>query len=247
MLTCQHCGVKGIMAVGFLLYFLPGTAAHAAPICDPGKLVGPYAFQLSGLTTISAMPQPTASLGRIVFDGSGGLTGTASAAFSGLLLGNPVTGTYQAKADCSVTWKLQDDSGAFQHFSGTFSPDGSRVEFRQTDAGGVQHGIMQRTPATCSAADLQKTFKFTVNGSTVPMQPGDVPHAVSAEGTLDVADNGTFKVDSDCTVHFTLTLPPETLPMTMRGYLVNGGKKILAFQTDRGTMVAARLRSVQTK
>jgi hypothetical protein len=31
--------------------------------------------------------------------------------------------------------------------------------------------------------------------------------------------------------------------MAMRGFLVNGGKEILAFQTDPGAMVAARFTS----
>jgi hypothetical protein len=31
--------------------------------------------------------------------------------------------------------------------------------------------------------------------------------------------------------------------MSMRGFLVNGGKEILAFQTDPGAMVAARFTS----
>ena len=66
------------------------------------------------------------------------MSGTASATFSGLLLGNPVTGTYEAKSHCSVAWKLQDDSGAFQNFSGTLSTDGARVHFQQTDAGGAR-------------------------------------------------------------------------------------------------------------
>ena len=194
-------------------------------------------------TTISGTPKPTASLGRITFDRSGSLSGTASATFSGLLLGNPVTGTYEAKSDCSVTWTLQDGSGAFQNFSGTLSTDGTRVLFRQTDPGGAQHGIMQKTSDSCSAADLQKKYKFTVSGSITPMQPGEVPHTVSAEGTLDVAENGSFQVDSDCSVHFVWTLPHGPSPMTMRGFLVNGGNEILAFQTDPGAMVAARFRS----
>jgi hypothetical protein len=226
-----------------LLLLLTGAVAQASDVCNPAKLVGPYAFQLSGSTTISGTPKSTASLGRISFDGSGNLSGTASATFSGVLLGNPVTGTYEAKSDCSVTWKLQDDSGAFQHFSGTLSTDGTRVQFRQTDPGGVQRGIMQKTSDTCSASDLQKKYKFTVSGSTTPMQPGEVPHAVSADGILDVAENGTFQVDTDCSVHFVLTLPSASPPMAMRGFLVNGGMEILAFQTDPGAMVAARFSS----
>ena len=227
----------------FLLILLSGAQTKAADVCNPTKLVGTYAFQLSGSTTISGTPKPTASLGRITFDGSGGVSGTASATFNGLLLGNPVTGTYEAKVDCSVTWKLQDDSGAFQNFSGTLSADGRRVEFRQTDPGGARRGIMQKTSDTCSAADLQTKYKFRISGSTTPMQPGEVSHTVAAEGTVDVAQNGSFQVDNDCSVHFVLTLPLGSSTMSMRGFLVNGGKEILAFQTDPGAMVAARFSS----
>jgi hypothetical protein len=91
--------------------------AQAADVCNPEDLPGPYLFQLTGSTDISGTPKRTASLGRIAFDGRGGLSGTASATFSGLLLGNPVTGSYEAKSDCSVIWNLQDDSGGFQNFS----------------------------------------------------------------------------------------------------------------------------------
>ncbi len=227
----------------FLLILLLGARTKAGDVCNPTSLAGPYAFQLSGTTAISGTPKPTASLGRLTFDGRGSVSGTASATFSGVLLGNPVNGTYEAKADCSVTWKLQDDSGAFQNFSGRLSADGTRVDFRQTDPGGVQRGIMQKTSDTCSAADLRTKYKFIISGRTTPVQPGEVPHAVSAEGTLDVAKNGSFEVDSDCSVHFVLTPSPGSSTMTMRGFLVNGGKEILAFQTDPGAMVAARLKS----
>jgi hypothetical protein len=233
-----------------LLLVLPsGLAAQAALVCDPAKLIGPYAFQLTGSTDISGTPQPTASLGRLAFDGRGSLSGTASATFRGLLLGNPVTGSYEAKSDCSAIWKLQDDSGAFQNFSGTFSADGTRVQFTQTDPGGAQRGIMQKTSDACSAADLLKEYDFTVSGSTIPMQDGEVGHAVAAKGTLDIAENGSFEVESDCSVRFGWTLPDQdgqvTEPslMAMRGFLVNGGKEILAFQTDPGAMVAARFTS----
>ncbi len=228
------------------LILLPGLTAQAAGLCNPADLAGPYAFQLTGLTEISGKPQPTASLGRVVFDGRGSVSGTASATFSGLLLGNPVTGTYEAKADCSVTWQLQDDSGGFQHFSGTLSTDGTRVQFKQTDAGGSEHGIMRRTPDSCSASDLRKKYDFTVSGSTTPMLPGEVGRTVSAKGTLDA---GTFQIESDCSVRFGLTIsaedggPAEASTLNMRGFLVEGGKEILAFQTDPGAMVAARLTS----
>jgi hypothetical protein len=235
-------------ANGILLLVLSaGLAAAQAPdVCNPADLFGPYAFQLTGLTDISGAPRPTASLGRIAFGERGSLTGTASATFRGLLLGNPVTGSYQVKSDCSVIWKLQDTSGGFQNFSGTLSADGTSVQFRQTDPGGAQHGIMKKLSNSCSATDLLKSYQFTVSGSITPMQPDDVARAVSAKGTLDIAENGSVQVESDCSVRFRLTLRTldgriaETPPLNMRGFLVSGGKEILAFQTDPGSMVAAR-------
>lgn len=221
------------------LLVLPGLALHSAEVCNPATFAGPYAFQLTGTTDISGTPQPTASLGRLVFDGHGGVTGTASATFRGLLLGNPVTGTYEAKSDCSFVWKLQDDSGAFQNFAGTLSADGATVQFRQTDPGGAQRGIMKKTPDTCSTADLLTQYAFSVSGSTTPMNPGETGHTVNARGTLEIARNGSFQVERDCSVRFTLALESSTI--SLRGFLVNGGKEILAFQTDPGAMVAARL------
>ena len=161
---------------------LPALAAHAADVCNPVDVIGPYAFQLTGLTNISGTPKPTSSLGRIAFDGHGSLSGTASATFAGLLLGNPVTGSYVAKSDCSVIWKLQDDSGAFQNFSGTSSTDGTRMQFKQTDPGGAQHGIMQKTSDNCSASDLRKKYYFTVSGSTTPMLPGELSRHCVRQG-----------------------------------------------------------------
>jgi hypothetical protein len=87
--------LKDIMRTNglLLLVLVPGLAAQAADVCNPADLLGPYAFQLTGSTDIAGTPKPTASLGRIAFDGRGGLSGTASATFRGLLLGNPVTGS----------------------------------------------------------------------------------------------------------------------------------------------------------
>ena len=220
-----------------LFLLIPAAAAHAADVCNPTQLTGPYAFQLSGMTAISGTPQPTVGLGRIVFDGSGKLSGTSSAKFSGLLLGNPVTGSYEAKPDCTITWQLQDDSGAYQHFRGKLSPDLVRVSFNQTDPGGT-HGIMEKTSDSCSSTDLQRKYSYTVSGSTKPMLPDQVGHEVASDGVLDTTRDDV-QVDSDCTVHFVLKL--RSSQATMRGFLVNSGKEILAFQTDPGAMVGARL------
>lgn len=229
--------------------------AHSA-VCETRNFEGAYGFQLSGDTTISGNPKPVASLGRVIFDGSGKLTGTSSVNFTGYLLGNPVNGTYEFKTDCSLTWSLQDDSGGYQHFSGAITPDLVRVQYRQTDPGGASHGVMVRTPKTCSLATLQKSYTYSISGSTTPMLPGDAAHAVESSGTLAVgeagklqiasdahqpAGTGTATVDSDCMVQMQLSLGNSS--MNFRGVLLNEGREILAIQSDPGATVTARFTS----
>jgi hypothetical protein len=232
--------------ITLLLLLLPSSVTQAADACYTSRFAGSYAFQLSGLTNISGAQQPTTSLGRITFGDGGKVSGTSSIKLAGFLLGNPVTGSYEAHPDCTVTWQLQDDSGAYQHFSGRYTLDGIRVQFRQTDPGGVPGGIMIRTSDSCAGSDLKRKYSFTVSGSTTPMSAAQTARIVSGKGTIDTAREGDFHVDSDCAVHFTLIVPsadgqPASPLMTMRGFLVNGGKEILAFQPDPGAMVSARL------
>jgi hypothetical protein len=228
--------------------------ASAADACDPAKLEGAYGFQLSGHTTISGDSKPVVSVGRLVFDGHGVLSGYASVNFAGYFLGNPVTGSYEAHDDCTISWSLQDDSGAFQHFTGKLTPDNSSAEFHQSDAGGAQDGILQKVAAKCSAAAFAQLYSFGIAGDTTPMNPGDVARQISAAGTMepDAAGNlkitvpggapptaGTITVDSDCFAQISMALPSGDT-INLRGILVNGGKQILAMQTDAGATVTAK-------
>ncbi len=254
------------MRLGVLLALMSGVSicAHAADVCNPADLQGAYGFQLNGETTISGSAKPAESLGRLVFDGEGAVSGASSVKFAGLLLGNPVTGTYEAHTDCSVTWSLQDDSGAYQHFSGTASPDGLRVRFRQTDPGGMRQGLLLRTAAQeCKLTDFQSKYAFTIAGTFVPMtEAGGQAGAVSkiaVKGAMAEDSNHHFQlkvedktpyiadvaisIEPDCGVDMSFALaPPEggaPAAIALRGILVDKGKQILAIQTDPGAMVSA--------
>ena len=231
---------------------LPGSAQ----VCNPRKFQGAYGFQLSGSTTISGTKKPVASMGRLEFDGQGAVSGTSSVNFSGFLLGNPVTGTYEVRSNCAITWNLQDDSGGWQHFSGTLSPDLEHGTFQQTDPGGAQRGALAKTAPVCSESAIRGTYDFSISGSTIAMSPGQSAGNVSMEGILaaDGAGNltrldrgaatpvGTLTVDSECIVNIDLT-PSGEPEMKLRGVLVNGGREILAIETDPGAAVNARLRA----
>ncbi|SPE31069.1 conserved hypothetical protein [Candidatus Sulfopaludibacter sp. SbA3] len=243
----------------WLLFIALVYQAHSADVCEPRKFQGAYGVQLSGTTTISGERKPVALVGRLVFDGTGTVSGYVSVNYTGLLLGNPVNGTYEAHEDCSLTWSLQDDSGAFQHFAGTMASDLVHIQFHQTDDGGARQGVMVRTPKVCSAATFLKRYTYTISGSTTPMLPGETAHAVSSNGVMEVSEGGNFtitadgphapskgtlNVDSDCITNIALALSVgdagATVAMKLRGVLLDEGKEILAIQTDPGTTVTAK-------
>jgi hypothetical protein len=225
--------------------------AQDASVCNPAHFEGAYGFQLSGHTTISGRPKPAASIGRLEFDGRGAVTGESSVNFAGYFLGNPVTGKYEANADCSLTWSLQDDSGAWQHFSGRLTPDLLAATFHQTDPGGAQDGTMQKVAPKCSVAGLAPHYGFSLSGNAIPMNPGEAPHRISATGAAetdaigslkltvgDASGTGSIAIDSACIATMALTLPTGE-SLALRGVLVDGGKRILAVETDPGTTVTA--------
>jgi len=234
---------------------LIACALPAAEVCSVAELQGPYGLHLSGTTTISGTPTQVVGVARVVFAADGTLSGYSSINFNGLLLGNPVNGTYEVKQDCGLTFNLQDDSGAFQHFGGRAKQGGDGAEFRQTDAGAKESGIIRRTSDACQVADFKGEYSVSLSGVTIPMETAGPSTPVSSNGrveadgtgkftikeTLDRADSttplaaaGTYEVDSDCTVRIELT------PIKLRGILVSSGKEILAIQTDAGETVSAR-------
>jgi hypothetical protein len=235
------------------------SMAHAA-VCDPKAFHGAYGMSLTGATTIGGPTRPVAVLGRLVVEDSGNLSGISSTSFTGLILGNPVTGRYEAHTDCSVTWAFQDSPGNAQHFAGTMSSDGGHVAFRQTDPGGAANGTLLRTVNWCSASSLAGTFKFKASGRTVDVPSGVDSGPVSLQGVL-IADGagtlslnsgpgqpvvaaGSYEVQGDCFVSLVVEMPAgekKTTTMHFRAVLDGDGHEVVGIQTDPGTVVAVRL------
>ena len=220
--------------IGILV--LAAALPAAAQVCTPRNFSGAYGYQLSGNTTISGDSKPVAAIGRLEFNDQGGVAGVGSVNFAGYFLGNPVTGSYEVHTDCTISWSLQDTSGAFQHFSGTVGPDLQRATFRQTDPGGAGGGTLAKLASDCSNAASQGSFTFSISGGAIPMNPGEVAHKISFEGTVtaDAAGNlsllrdgvatpaGTAAVGADCIVDMTVT-PSPGASIKLRGVLVSGG------------------------
>jgi hypothetical protein len=242
----------------FLVFtMVAGTGlAHAA--CDPKDFAGNYGFLLTGTTTIGGDARPVASVGRLTLDGWGVARSTSSAAFTGIVLGSPAKGTYEAQSDCSVRWSLRDDGGNWQNFAGSMADRGARVTFRQTDPAGAGNGLMLRVPDSCSASSLQGRFDLTLSGHSVDVYSGRAFGRVSFGGSV-VADGaggvsfltgtdaptvkaGRYDFEDGCFVQ--LTVPPvggsKASEMHFRGILVDDGRTIFAMQIDPGAVVSLR-------
>jgi len=235
-----------------------GTIA-GAEVCNPAAFQGVYGLQLTGQATISGHSQPIISMGRLVFDGQGAVSGVSSVSFTGLYLGNPVTGMYEAHEDCSVSWSLQDDSGNHQHFAGTSASDGGRIQFRQADPGSPSQGTLIKTADACHDGDFQPRYRFTLSGDRINVDTGQVAGSVSVTGILEhtgtqltfrpasgtaALSSGNVEVGADCFVQLHLAIPiagGDPVEMNFRGMLVDGGKQLLGMAVDPGTALSLRL------
>jgi hypothetical protein len=210
---------------------------------------------LSGTTTISGESKPVVGVARLVFDSSGKVTGTSSINFGGLLLGNPVTGDFTLKSDCSLGWNLQDTSGNLQNFAGKLSLDGRHVEFGQTDPGTPQRGVMVRAAESCPSSDFRGRYRVRINGTTMDMETGETTGELSISGALEAdgntgirfapdrgspsIDEASYEMEGDCLVRLKLTKSDQT--MNFRAVVANEGKELLGIQTDPGTTVTLRV------
>jgi len=230
-----------------ILLIVVSLPVRAADVCAPTDIHGPYGFQLSGTTTISGKETPLASMGRLVFDGKTSISGVSSVNFHGLFLGNPVTGSYEIKTDCTLTLSLQDDSGAFQHFTGKASPGANRAEFHQSDPNISSKGLLVRLSETCDASGFHGQYNFTMSGTSTPLATDGTAGITSAKAVVladgagglsimrgDSKSSGTYTVDSDCFLQadFGLADGDNSTLVKLRGIVVNGGKEVLAVGTD---------------
>jgi hypothetical protein len=222
-----------------------GCSALSAAVCNPSDFPGAYGFQFSGDTTLSGTSQPVASIGRLQFDDRRRVSGVSSINLNGNFLGNPVTGNYELREDCTLVFELRDDYGAWQHFRGLADPGFARVVFRQTDPAIRVHGEMRRTASSCSEASFSGRYAFRISGLTTPFHAVQAPTAFTqaAETTADgngglswkseeESNSGTYGVDSDCFVTIDMGVP-------LRGILLDDGRTVLAVESGASEVAVA--------
>lgn len=118
---------------------------------------------------------------------------------------------------------------------------------------------MLRTMNGCSDFNLSGKFSLTISGATLDVDTAVESGRVSFTGLL-IADGagglafatrpglpalpaGTYEIHGDCLgeLKLELRLGSKTETTHFRGVLVENGRKVLAIETDPGTVVALRL------
>jgi hypothetical protein len=237
-----------------LATFALSSAAWAAT-CSNASLSGTYGFLHDGTDSNGA--PATAAVTQITFDATTGtFTGETTASHGGVIVTEPLTGTYAIASNCTGTGipaggspfsivvtstgflaaHLFADGFAVKQGSQTCTNAGAKGRFGFETTGVFLAGA----PAT--AVVFIGELRLTVNPSGEGVISGHV--AASEDGTFlkfgEEPVTGSYKVDGDCKGRATIT--PKGLPeMHFRLVVVDGGNEMLAIETDANTVVSGIL------
>ncbi|MBV8340773.1 MAG: hypothetical protein JO173_00165 [Gammaproteobacteria bacterium] len=111
-------------------------------LCPRGNatLHGEY-FSMGGGTVPGV--GPVAFIGRIHFDGKGNLTNPFTVSLGGTIRRAVAPGSYTVNDDCSGTFLLETPIGP-HHYDLRVMPDGSKVDYIETDSGTIISGGASR-------------------------------------------------------------------------------------------------------
>ena len=84
---------------------------------------------------------PVSFIGKLTYDGQGHITKVSTVSIVGQIITSPDSPTYTVHSDCIGTHVSGDGT---QHYNFVVSPDGSKLEFIETDAGTVITGTITR-------------------------------------------------------------------------------------------------------
>jgi hypothetical protein len=109
-------------------------------LCPRGNatLRGNY-MSMGGGTVVGV--GPVAFVGKLTYDGNGNVTNPFTLSYAGTILQLTDYGTYVVNSDCTGTHTSGNGS---QHYSFLVSPDGSKIDYIETDTGTVISGSASR-------------------------------------------------------------------------------------------------------
>ena len=87
---------------------------------------------------------PVAFVGKLAYDGKGHVTSLHTISFAGTILRPVDNATYTVHSDCTG---IETSGDGTEHYNFVVSPDGSKLEFIETDAGTAITGTITRMRA----------------------------------------------------------------------------------------------------
>jgi hypothetical protein len=234
-----------------LATFALGSTAGAT--CSNASLSGTYGFVHLG--TDSSGTPATAAVTQITFDSTTGtFTGENTASHDGVIVTDPVTGTYLIASNCTGTGTPAGDSP----FSIVVTSTGFLAAHLLSEGFAVKQGS-----PTCTNAGVKGSFGFETTGVFLA---GAAAGAVAFIGELKLTVNslgegvisgqvassegGTFLAEEPVTGSYWITpecrggatITPTGQPeMHFRFVVADGGNEMLAIETDPQTVVSGSL------
>jgi len=232
-------------------------SSTAFATCSNDSLNGTYGFLHDGTDT-SGTPA-TAAVSQITFDSTTGtFTIETTASHDGVIAIASTTGTYTVASDCTGTGV---PAGA-SPFSFVVTSTGFLAAHVFSEGFAVEQGS-----ATCTNAGVEGNFGFEATGVFLAGAPatggvafiGELKFIVNPAGEggivghLASSENGTFltfaeepvvgsyTIDSNCRGRAAIQLKGQP-EMHFSFVVVNGGKEMLAVETDANTIVSGSLR-----
>ena len=264
----QHCATT---FTGLLFALTLTSNLHAITGCTNAYLQGSYGGQLSGtaagvtaLSAKSSSTSPQLGLTRLVFDGQGTVTGSATFDATAAASRSQITGTYSVNTDCTISLALTNTLAGQQNWNGVLVAGGDRVYLAQIDTAAPFSGSVERARALCTAADFNGSYGFRRSGVTLAASAGAANAAattssdsvgfISADGigSFSLSESiagsgsagwnvstGTYTIGEDCSVTLTFDASPGSgAAAVIQGTLTNNHAGLVTIETRSNLPVA---------
>jgi hypothetical protein len=128
----------GVVGLAIGLSVAPLTVSEARDDgCSNATLSGAYGFKGSGSVILPTGDADVAVVGRTVFDGRGGLSGSDTNSFNGSITRETTSGTYRVNKDCTGSETFTSSSGNTVRADFVIVDNGRQAFFVETDPGVV--------------------------------------------------------------------------------------------------------------
>lgn len=112
------------------------------------------------IATLLPADVPEATVGELILDGKGNLSGTETVSDDNVISTVSVSGVYTEGANCTGTAQITPSGGTTQNFNTVIVNSGKTLLLIETDNGSLAGGNAQAAPAKCTNASLKGAYGY---------------------------------------------------------------------------------------